>query len=431
MDFNVAHGNVYGLMSDSAAYMTLCARLLRELGLTNMVHLQCWAHKLDKVAKVFSDKLVRLNECVAKTKKLFKNTRKRKHRYLKFLKDKYSFSQAKEPKLFPLPVMTRWGSWRNSVEYLAEYVEDVVAYAKTIPDSDAVKSVQYFKKLTNEDVNIIKCEAIFTVDYCTPVTALLTKLESSKIAFSHNLYSSIREVQKVFSVLKSTSDVKSQLYAKTKNSLSSLSGGKCKNLLERIKVVSQKCDGLFYELIEGDVGRKFFTASQTLFNSSKLVMGSATREKLLEAKNNIPLLSVIPNENFFVLHGLLTDNVKEIVASRPKPPPGSDPTLDALKAMQTNHPDFVAICLSVLYMPVSNVDCERGFSAYGDIMSPKRTRLKTSNTEIMMCLYFGDDLNNNYSPDDDIVIESGHTIEGLSDRNEQEFYNNPDNPDPI
>lgn len=85
------------LVSDSTAYMNLCARLLHELGLTNMIQIQCWTHKLDKIAKVFSDKLLRLNEYVANTNKLFKNTRKRKHKYLQYLKDTYSFSKVKKP----------------------------------------------------------------------------------------------------------------------------------------------------------------------------------------------------------------------------------------------------------------------------------------------------------------------------------------------
>ncbi|XP_071648512.1 uncharacterized protein [Temnothorax longispinosus] len=35
---------------------------------------------------------------------------------------------------------------------------------------------------------------------------------------------------------------------------------------------------------------------------------------------------------------------------------------------------------------------ERAISAYGDVLSPKRCRLKADNTEIMVCMYFGDDL---------------------------------------
>ena len=88
LEFDVLHENVVALVSDSAAYMTACVNLLKSLGLSNLIHVQCWAHKLDKVVKVFADKFNRLNNCVIKAKKFFKNTRKRKHRYQKYLKDK-------------------------------------------------------------------------------------------------------------------------------------------------------------------------------------------------------------------------------------------------------------------------------------------------------------------------------------------------------
>ena len=48
-------------------------------------------------------------------------------------------------------------------------------------------------------------------------------------------------------------------------------------------------------------------------------------------------------------------------------------------------------CLQVIYFPVCNVDCERGFSSYGDIVSPKRCRFLTESIETSMYLYFGDD----------------------------------------
>lgn len=56
-----------------------------------------------------------------------------------------------------------------------------------------------------------------------------------------------------------------------------------------------------------------------------------------------------------------------------------------------------------LFTCLSNIDSERAISAYGDVLSIKRCKLKADNTEIMVCMYFGDDVdkdniddNNNY-----------------------------------
>lgn len=329
-EFNIAHDNVVALVSDSAAYMNLCARLLRELGLTNMIHIQCWAHKLDKIAKVFSDKLSRLNECVANTKKLFKNTRKRKYKYLEYLKDTYSFSKAKEPKLFPLPVMTRWISWKNSVVYLHDYVEDVVAYAKIILESESVKAVDYFKKLSKEDIAIIKAEATFVVEYCTPVTDLLVQVEASKVPLCHLLYGKIRDVCKIFSIVKDAKDVKTVLYKETKSSLNFLSDSKRRNLEDRIRAVSKKCDELFSGYLSNDSANSLFEAVRNLFDPSKIVMGSITDAKVVQAKENLPLLAAIPTSNFRVLYALLADSVKEIVKSKSSIKKESDVVVDVV-----------------------------------------------------------------------------------------------------
>lgn len=71
--------------------------------------------------------------------------------------------------------------------------------------------------------------------------------------------------------------------------------------------------------------------------------------------------------------------------------------------MRAHHSEFAVTCLQVIYMPVSNIDSERAISAYGNVLGSKRCKLKANNTEIMVCMYFEDDVdeddiddNNNY-----------------------------------
>ncbi|XP_034232068.1 uncharacterized protein LOC117640011 [Thrips palmi] len=383
----IAHENVVALISDGASYMTLCAKLIKELVNPDLIHIQCWAHKMDKVVKVFSDKLQHLHEFVMNTKQLFKNTRKRKHKYKQYLRDKYSFSRLKDAKLFPIPVMTRRGSWRKSVQYISVYLEDIADYAKTVPENE-VKSVQYFKKLNAEDLKVIKTEADFVEEYCASVCDLILYLEGSLYPMSHLVYSKVSVIQKVFHLLGSASDVKSVLYKETKASLLKLSSQKQKGVCERLKAVAKKCDEILSDYLSNDTAKNFFQATQTLFNPSKIVVGCSDRD-FENAKNNIPLLNVIPLANFKVLHSLLTDAVKEALKSGKK---NDDVLSDALLSMKGEHLKFVTLCLQVLHIPVSNVDSERAFSAYSDILSPKRCRLSAENAEIMMCMYFSDDI---------------------------------------
>lgn len=198
--YDVQYGNVLGISVDSAPYMNKCIRLLKTLVNPDLIHIQCWDHKLDKITQIFSTKFQRLNECISKCKKLFKNTRKRKHNYFKFLESKYKESKKKTPKLFPLPVLTRWGSWKISSDYLELYIEDVVEYAKSLPDD--VKSVKYFKALTPEDVLIIAAEATFVREHGTCVYETLRLFEGSKYPLAHKLYPKLKKLLNTFSIMK-------------------------------------------------------------------------------------------------------------------------------------------------------------------------------------------------------------------------------------
>lgn len=48
--------------------------------------------------------------------------------------------------MFPLSIMTWWDSWKKSSDYVGEYGEDIVQYARILTDD--VKTVEIFKTET-------------------------------------------------------------------------------------------------------------------------------------------------------------------------------------------------------------------------------------------------------------------------------------------
>lgn len=435
-DFDVDHANVVAVDSDSAPYMNLAVRILRGL-LNNpsLAHVQCWAHKLDKGVKVFVDKLYRINECVSNTKKLFKNTRKRRHNYIKLLKERYQFTNAKEIKQFPMPVMSRWGSWKKSVVYMSEYVEDVVAYAKNLPNTkEMAKALKYFRKLQPEDIAILQAEAMFVVEYCSPISELLLKVEGSHYPMAHTLYSEVRSNLNLFTVVRKASDVKTVLLPSTKAKLQAVSDAKQKTLLSRIKDVCCECERLLKNFINDDTAHDFFDSARILFEPSKLT-SSLSSEVVTKAKEKLSLLDMIPNENFYVLHSILGDLVKENLAlaqSRSKKQV-DDVVVKALMSMMPKHPEFVTSCLQVLWVPVSNIDTERGFSAYGDIFSSRRTRLGIDKVETMMCFYYGDGIDIDENRNLSRVAENEDNAMNVSDNEDHHvdavYYDTDDDMD--
>lgn len=121
--------NVIFVATDSARYMAKCYKTLAEGVLSeNLIHVECWAHKLNLVGSVWQIELRKLNDCVTNVKNAFNNARKRKNHYMFHLKNNYPQMEAKH---FPLPIMTRWNSWHKSVEYIKEYLPQVVQFLKT------------------------------------------------------------------------------------------------------------------------------------------------------------------------------------------------------------------------------------------------------------------------------------------------------------
>lgn len=390
--FEVLYDNVVAVDSDSAPYMNKCVRLLKQLVNPKLVHIQCWDHKLDKVTAVFHTTFTRLNECVSKTKKLFKNTRKRKHNYLRLLKKKYPAGE-KTAKLFPLPVMTRWGSWKKSVDYLVDYLPDVIEYAKTVTDKK-VQSVKYFKGLSDEDVSIILAEATFMKEHSTPMYNLVLLLEGSKYPMAHRLYPKLRELLSTYNVFKNTNDIVPLVSDETKKALEMVQSDiKRKNLERRILKVASQCVDKLTELFLEDTAHDFFEAAETLFHPPKIMTlhdDDVSRECILKAKRSLAAFDSIPDSQFLVKYGVFKDEVKSAV-QRCDPKVEVDTTDEVLHGMLATHFHFAIKCLQVIHVPVSNVDSERAFSAYSDIKSPKRCNLKAENAEIMLSFYFGDD----------------------------------------
>lgn len=337
---------------------------------------------------------------------------------MKFLRDKYGFSGIKQAKLFPIPVLSRWGSWRKSSVYLAEYVEDVAAYATTITGSKLPKSVKYFKKLKEHDIVTIKAEANFVSEYCSPVCDLLVKCEKSKDPMSHVLYSKVNELSKSFEPISNATDkdnTKSLLSVKMKDLVNKLPDDRQKTLLQRLKNVCVESCKLLSSLQENDTAKEFFQSSRILFHQSKLT-ASLSSETVIKAKKKISLLDTIPDDSFRVLHSVLADLVIE--NSKQAGNKSRDLVLQALMSMRQDHEKFVTACIQVMHIPVSNVDVERGFSAYGDILSPKRTNLTSTKVETMMCLYFNSNKICKQSDDDN---ENDNTEEG-TDINSNAVY---------
>ena len=222
-------------------------------------------------------------------------------------------------------------------------------------------------------------------------------VEGSKLPTAHKLYPSLRELYKSFEVLKNAKPVISVLSKETNDCLNKIRNVKRQNLDERFKDIATSCCDLLKKFLNSDPAKDVFEAVAGLFSAGKMtsleLMDPDDRAKCVtKFKEKLYILRKIPNSSFVVLHSLLADSVSEALRKQSKQSDGRDIVQNALLGMRENHPVFTVLCLQAIHLQTSNSDFERGFSAYNDIVTPKRCRLLEGNAEVCVCLYLDVDI---------------------------------------
>ena len=121
-EYDVVYTQVRALVTDNAAYMKKCFKILSGL-YVNMMHVTCWSHILSLVGNCWRDRLVSVDRFVACTKALFVKSPCRRRNWRALLQSKDS-----EVKSFPIPIITRWNSWFQSVKFIDQYFDEILEF---------------------------------------------------------------------------------------------------------------------------------------------------------------------------------------------------------------------------------------------------------------------------------------------------------------
>lgn len=154
------------LYTDAAAYMHKAARLLKTF-YPQMVHVTCLAHALHRVCEELRKHFTDVNELIASVKAVFLKAPSRVRSFKEKLPD---------VPLPPEPIVTRWGTWLEAVQYYNSFFLDIKAVINGFSG--------------DESAAVRKAQAVLSVDslqgdlayLCTNFTFLantIKKLESS------------------------------------------------------------------------------------------------------------------------------------------------------------------------------------------------------------------------------------------------------------
>lgn len=102
-----------------------------------------------------------------------------------------------------MPVLTRWNSWFNSVQYVNEFLDDIVHFFKEaeLTGSDGNAGIKYFKMLTAREAQVIKIQAHHVTSACTTLVQFITFLEGTHYPTGHLVHSKVDDLCSKFTIL--------------------------------------------------------------------------------------------------------------------------------------------------------------------------------------------------------------------------------------
>ncbi|KAL4121178.1 hypothetical protein QTP88_013741 [Uroleucon formosanum] len=107
----ILHDNVLLFVSDAAPYMVKSGKSLQVI-YSKMVHITCLAHGLHRVAEQIRINFPEINSLISNIKKVFLKAPYRKNLFKNL---------APGIPLPPEPIITRWGTWLNAINYYCEH----------------------------------------------------------------------------------------------------------------------------------------------------------------------------------------------------------------------------------------------------------------------------------------------------------------------
>ena len=168
------------ILSDQATYMTKAVEEMKKIQVMypNLHHITCLAHAINRVADSIQKDHILINKWVINWKKFFANSSKRK----------MIFKKKTKLKLPPVPVVCRWGTWLNSVNYHMNNYEKLKTFILDFQSQDKskVNSIKILKKIASGSNQMI-AKNLYNMRKLVKIPLLIRKLENQRISMEDQL----------------------------------------------------------------------------------------------------------------------------------------------------------------------------------------------------------------------------------------------------
>uniref|UniRef100_H3A8A2 HAT C-terminal dimerisation domain-containing protein n=1 Tax=Latimeria chalumnae TaxID=7897 RepID=H3A8A2_LATCH len=180
---------VSAFISDNATYMTKSVKSVLQGVMPNAVHITCNAHIISLVSELWRCNFSKVDKLVSYIKKIFKHCPSRKN--IANATEKISEIGKQKIALSPEPVITRWNSWFQAVQYHAahlKYYSDFVSEELTLtPKTQVLTDLSTL--LNDAQLNDVQ----FVAKNATGLMDLITWFESRYVTI-HEAYNKVMDV---------------------------------------------------------------------------------------------------------------------------------------------------------------------------------------------------------------------------------------------
>ena len=143
---SINYDNVLACITDGVAYMTKAVESL-QVQLQKMIHINCLANNLNRVAEKVVELYPELNEIISLGEQVFLKAPLRREKLL-----------TKNLSLSPEPVITRWGTWLEATDYYLKNYETFTEFVRELEDDTL--AVNRLKELVEEDNNTLQIQLL-------------------------------------------------------------------------------------------------------------------------------------------------------------------------------------------------------------------------------------------------------------------------------
>ncbi|XP_076043866.1 uncharacterized protein LOC143026958 [Oratosquilla oratoria] len=185
----IKYENVLLVCTDAAPYMIKSMNGLQVL-FPIMIHITCLAHGLHRVAELVRFSYAEVKRLISASKSIFVKAPLRVEKLKKL---------APNTPLPPTPIITRWGTWIQAVQYYAKHFEEIYQVFMSFDgeDSRSVKECQDLLQNVQLKTGLVFISSTFSI-----ITSTIAKLETRGLPIS----TVFQLMDSVEQTLKNTSD---------------------------------------------------------------------------------------------------------------------------------------------------------------------------------------------------------------------------------